>query len=148
MLKKLQKENKEWTEYNFPNKEPWHPLLGVVEEVGELAHAHLKMVQGIRRNEKLMDLAYDAVGDIIIYLADYCNQMNFDLEGIVKNTWDQVKQRNWKENPDTGKPMTKPIEDKIKELRKQDHEYRCIERQVWGDGLCECRIKYPLKIGK
>ena len=103
MLNKLQKENKEWTAYNFPNKKPWHPLLGVVEEVGELAHAHLKSVQKIRQNENLTRQAKDAIADIIIYLSDYCNQMDFDLEKIVTETWSQVKQRDWKKNSDTDK---------------------------------------------
>ncbi len=102
-LKVLQIENKEWANHNFPNKKSWQPLLGVVEEVGELAHAHLKATQKIRGNEQLRYLAIDAIGDVVIYLADYCNQMGFDLEEIVKMTWKQVKQRDWKKNPETGK---------------------------------------------
>lgn len=36
-LDTIQKEAREWTERNFPNQ-PWiHPLIGMIEEVGELA---------------------------------------------------------------------------------------------------------------
>ena len=102
MLKKLQLENKIWSEYNFPNKEPWEPLLGVVEEVGELAHAHLKAVQKIRVDEELIALSKDAIGDIVVFLADYCNQMEFDLEKIVEEVWNEVKQRDWQKDPEKG----------------------------------------------
>ena len=37
---------------------------------------------------------------------------------------------------------------KISDLEKEGHPSHCAARQVWGDGLCECRVKYPLKIGK
>lgn len=42
----------------------------------------------------------------------------------------------------------KPEINAIKELKKQGHTLNCAIRQISGDGLCECRVKYPLKIGK
>jgi len=103
MLKKLQQEQKIWADYNFPNKQSWHPLMGAVEELGELAHAHLKTDQGIRTNKPLEELAKNAIGDIIIYLVGYCSQMGFDLESIVEETWQEVKQRDWIKYPMNGK---------------------------------------------
>jgi hypothetical protein len=51
MLKQLQKEIGEWRSKNFPNTEKWEPLVGIMEELGELSHAHLKQFQNIRNNE-------------------------------------------------------------------------------------------------
>jgi hypothetical protein len=38
MLSKLQKEHAVWQRRNFPNAEKWECLVGLQEEVGELAH--------------------------------------------------------------------------------------------------------------
>ena len=102
-LKTLQAEHKEWLAHNFPNQVdfPYHALLGVVEEVGELSHAHLKREQGIRGTaEKHHEDAKDAVGDIIIYLASYCNTMGYDLDACVSLAWTQVRDRDWQADPE------------------------------------------------
>ena len=76
------------------------PLLGVCEEAGELCHAHLKAEQGIRgTQDEHLEAKKDAIGDIVIYLADYCSQQGIDLERSIENTWAKVKQRDWKQNP-------------------------------------------------
>lgn len=93
-LKQLQAEVKEWATHNFPEAERVDPVLGVAEETGELCHAVLKMKQGIRTSEDHMEEAIDAIGDLVIYLADVCNKYGFDLESIVYSTWDEVKQRD------------------------------------------------------
>ena len=77
-LIQLQREVQAWTAKNFPNNKPYQPLLGVAEEVGELCHAHLKQEQGIRNTTQANK--EDAVGDIIIYLADYCNRNNIHID--------------------------------------------------------------------
>jgi NTP pyrophosphatase (non-canonical NTP hydrolase) len=85
---------------NFGPHPAWHPLLGAVEEIGELAHSFLKAEQGIRgTKEEHEAAAKDAVADTIIYLADFCSCVGFDLEAIVDMTWDEVKRRDWKKNP-------------------------------------------------
>lgn len=44
----------------------------------------------------------DAIGDVIVYLADLCRRNGMDLDEAVTRTWDQVKQRDWLNNPATG----------------------------------------------
>lgn len=96
----LQEEQREWVAHNFPGRESWNPLLGIGEEVGELMHAHLKGHQGIRGTvEEHRAKGRDAVGDILIYLADYCSAMGFDLQQCVEETWAKVKRRDWRANP-------------------------------------------------
>lgn len=112
----LQNGVKIWTRQNFgkPEDRASHqPLLGVSEEVGELCHAHLKAEQGIRGTpEELEAKAKDAVGDILIYLADYCNLRGFDMQEIIEQTWLEVRKRDWKKNSKTGK-----TEDDIMSMR-------------------------------
>jgi len=103
-LDDLQKEVKEWSSRNFPNNKPHHPLLGVQEEVGELSHAHLKLEQGIRGTPEEHRIAKaDAVGDVIVYLADYCWRNGLHIGDCVRFAWGEVKQRDWLKNKDDGK---------------------------------------------
>jgi NTP pyrophosphatase (non-canonical NTP hydrolase) len=103
-LRNLQVRHRLWLEHNFPNQQEHDALLGLVEEVGELAHAHLKASQGIRGTSlKHRDDAIDAIGDIIIYLASYCNTNGYDLEQCLISAWDEVKNRDWVKYPKDGK---------------------------------------------
>lgn len=91
-----------WSKKNFPKQERYHPLLGLIEEVGELAHAHLKREQRIRTRKSHIDQKCDAIGDIVIYLADYCARNNLDLEGCVRDAWEKVEKRDWVGDPEEG----------------------------------------------
>ncbi len=101
-LRQLQEEVRPWTEHNFGHRPSWQPLLGLMEELGELSHAHLKGEQKIRTNEDHLASAQDAVGDLIIYLADYCNLRGFDMQTILQATWEKVMKRDWIASPGTG----------------------------------------------
>ena len=103
LTEKMQRTVGDWATKNFGAGRPsYWPLLGVVEEVGELCHAHLKGEQGVRTNEDHLANAKDAVGDILIYMMDYCECMGFDMEEIFNETWAEVSKRDWKKNPETG----------------------------------------------
>lgn len=176
-LYEIQKEQKEWSKKNFGEQPAYLALLGAVEELGELAHAHLKWSQRIRGDEaKHAESAKDAVGDTIIYLMDYANRKHiqidykpssmemfgetstdalfcahenlsvlisadkkvneqyapksclensirvvlwclesycyirkFDFERIVTETWEIVRQRDWKANPATGTDSSETV---------------------------------------
>lgn len=116
----LQDEVSEWALKNFGPQPIHRPVMGVSEEVGELAeaalsllkvvaasgrlsHAQLKKEQGIRGGEeKYLAAAENAVGDIIIYLCDYCSKAKLSIAGAIQKTWNEVKQRDWRKNPVTG----------------------------------------------
>lgn len=94
-----------WEQDNFPNdiKNPWVNLLGVSEEVGELCHSYLKLHQKIRGSEqKHIEEGKDAVGDILIYLFNFCSKMGWNLEDCLKSAMDQVLGRDWISNPEIG----------------------------------------------
>ena len=52
----------EWSQHNFGNQLPHRPLIGIIEELLELSTAF----EELRRGAVL-----DAVGDVVIYMADY-----------------------------------------------------------------------------
>jgi NTP pyrophosphatase (non-canonical NTP hydrolase) len=100
---KLQDEVRQWANANFGDVPSWQPLLGVQEEAGELCHAFLKREQQIRGDrEKHNHDMRDAVGDIVIYLLDFCSREGIDFEQAVRDTWATVQRRDWKANPATG----------------------------------------------
>lgn len=103
-IRKMQQENERWARENFTDT--YHlkhnPVLGICEEAGELCHAFLKSEQGIRINENHSEDMVDAIGDIFVYMMDFCNRNKIDLESTMQIVWDKVKQRNWKENKETG----------------------------------------------
>jgi hypothetical protein len=111
-LKQFQMGVAGWRARNFPNTHnerhltyAMDPLIGVLEELGELSHAHLKMRQGIRGDsERHIVAAKDAVGDIVVYLADYCSRMGFSLEECTTMAWESVQKRDWVKYPETGRP--------------------------------------------
>ena len=86
MFKQLQEQHKEWAFANFGEQETEDYALGMIEEVGELAHAVLKRKQGIRNNENHDDNIKDAIGDIVIYLIGFCNSEDIDLQDSFTST--------------------------------------------------------------
>lgn len=100
----MQVMHKEWLDRNFPNQQPHDGLLGITEEVGELAHAHLKGEQGIRHTpDEIREMKIDALGDIFIFMLSYCNTNEIDLSLAIDDTWNKiVSRRDWITNPTDG----------------------------------------------
>lgn len=88
----------------FGKQEKWQPLLGLVEELGELSHGFLKKSQNIRGSAADHDAAMeDAVGDILIYLAGFCTANDISLGRAFERAWDEVSSRDWNRFPKNGK---------------------------------------------
>jgi len=98
--RKMQEEQDKWARANFgPNNTDW-VILGIGEEVGELMHSHLKRAQGIRGTKEQHDMdGKDAIGDMFIYMLDYCTGMDWDFWTIACLTWAKVKSRDWRKDP-------------------------------------------------
>ncbi len=101
-LRQLQSEVGEWSYDNFGLQQSYRPLLGIGEELGELNHAHLKREQGIRGKQDYREAQMDAIGDLVIYLCDYCAKEGIDLSDAVASTWAIVQTRDWKRFPRNG----------------------------------------------
>lgn len=106
-IRETQHEIIEWSRKNFGQPVPIaldiSSLLGVVEEVGELAHSILKLSQGIRGTptEHMANIE-DAVGDILVYLFDFCSRNGMDAEDILRKVWGRVKERDWQKDKEKG----------------------------------------------
>src|SRR5581483_12067265 len=98
-IQEIQAENASWVQANFPHHNTDHPLLGVIEEVGELCHAVLKRKQNIRTEEDHIEKERDAIGDIVIFLMDYCTCRGYDLTTVVNEVWEKVRLRDWRKDP-------------------------------------------------
>ena len=96
-MDRIQSELVEWQKHNFPNREVWHPLLGIGEEAGELYHAFLKRAQGIRGTKAEHDAAIkDVLADLYIFMADFANAEGIDLQKTIEQVWDGVvSRRDW-----------------------------------------------------
>lgn len=95
MLSKLQSEHAVWQRRNFPNAERWECLVGLQEEIGELAHSFLKKHQGIRMEEDHDERMRDAIGDIVIYLIGFCTLNQINVDECIDMAWSEVKKRDW-----------------------------------------------------
>lgn len=101
-ITEIQQEIAEWTAHNFPTSQSWQQLLGCQEELGELSHEYLKKAQKIREHENYKLNARDAIGDLMIYLLNFCNHEGFSVEEVLNETWDEVRKRDWIKNSVSG----------------------------------------------
>ena len=83
MLKLIQKEMEQ---LKIINRDRHLPLLGIVEQVGELSHSVRKRDHGIETNESPAEIK-DAVAGIVIALCDFCNVEDIDLQNTVQKIW-------------------------------------------------------------
>src|SRR5690349_11211377 len=109
-LREIQAQIREWADRNFKNNTSKAtgaelgsvaPLLGIVEEAGELSHCVLKRHEGIRGYDD--DAKYttdrdDALADILVYLCDFAGREGVDLLSALNKTWARVRQRDWEKN--------------------------------------------------
>lgn len=97
----LQQKHAKWTFKNFGRKlgpeRCLQPLAGVTEEAGELAHAILKLTQGIRNDEPHYEDGQDAIGDVVMYLLDICTRMGWSFNDCLVKAWDTIEKRDWTE---------------------------------------------------
>lgn len=94
-----------WRNVNFPNATAEEQFMGMVEELGELSHAILKNKQGIRGMDDSVAFraaVMDAVGDLMIFAAGFCDKMDIQLGECVSNAWAEVMERDWITAPDNG----------------------------------------------
>ena len=81
VLGQMVREVGEWAVRNFGEEDGFNSYMGVIEEKGDLAHALLKMKQGIRGStEKHLADARDAVADLAIYLCNFCSREKLALD--------------------------------------------------------------------
>jgi NTP pyrophosphatase (non-canonical NTP hydrolase) len=99
-LWELQEEIAEWAGRNFPTDTRETVVLGLAEETGELCRAALKGYQGIRgTSEEWEKEAYKEIGDVFLKLAHVCCVWGFDLENVIRDRWNVIRQRDFVTDP-------------------------------------------------
>lgn len=93
----------DWQKRNFGEQESWKCLLGLQEELGELSHSWLKRSQNIRIEENHDEKIKDAVGDIFIYLMNFCNLDGIKFTDCLKVALDEISNRDWMKNKVDGR---------------------------------------------
>ncbi len=100
----IQEEQIEWSERNFGKQHARYPLLGMIEEVLELDAAWKARTDACMFDippQEVMDRmnaeVLDAVGDIGIYMLDYCGKKGLSLNDLWKNRifYDVQTQTKW-----------------------------------------------------
>lgn len=94
-----------WAKRNFGNQDPSIPLLGVVEELGELSRAFIKnklKIRGYADEEVFRTKVKDALCDIIVFMIVFADSINIDLVDSFENEWRNVRTRDWVKYPKNG----------------------------------------------
>ena len=81
--------------YQVPDNFKVAPLLGIVEETGEMVTA----VMDMNRKEDVED----AIGDLQVFLLHLCEVSGYNADAALKGVWSKVRQRDWKKNKENGK---------------------------------------------
>lgn len=85
-LDTIQAEQTAWSLKNFGGQPAHRPMLGIIEELCELEEALLQ-VDGDARDEADDEAAIDAIGDVAIYMLDYCGKRGWRMQEL----WDARK---------------------------------------------------------
>ena len=103
-MKTLGKEIKDWAIKQFGEEDAESMFFAsLVEEIGELSHALLKKKQKIRYTEEEVDQKIrQEIADVCIALMGLASKLDVDLEQAVLDKWNEVKTRDWKQNPISG----------------------------------------------
>ena len=94
-LEDLQKEIHNWNGEKFPTAPSYLALLKVGEEYGELNSHYIGRIEQ-RVGKAPVDHQAgieDAVGDIVISLAVFCEREHLDMDSIVERVWAEVSSR-------------------------------------------------------
>lgn len=93
-----------WAERNFGKaRDSSLLLLGAMEELGEVCRVVLKREQGIRFTKAEAKAAIrDEIGDVLVYLANFCQAEGISMEQAVNAKWAKVRERDWRADPRRG----------------------------------------------
>jgi hypothetical protein len=79
-LKEMQRQHKAWVEHNFPNRDVFHTLAQLAEEIGEGAQ---EMLTVLPADECVLTPGQSKeLSDVVITCADLCTKLGWDLADI------------------------------------------------------------------
>lgn len=96
----FQRSVRNWLGDNFPPIDLATLQLLLTEEVGELSRAIAKRAVGIRGTQEEWDQEiYKEIGDVLLALLHVTSEMGFDIELVVHDRWQTIRQRNYVTDP-------------------------------------------------
>lgn len=102
-LRQYQTEIADWAFGNFGPEPAMNQIVGLAEEVGELARAVLKKERGIRGSDgEWHEEIEKEIGDVAISLLMVCNSVGVNFEEMLRERWEHVKARSVNHDPING----------------------------------------------
>jgi len=82
LFQTLQEDVYNWSLKNFGDQRDFYPFMGLGEEAGELADALESPIEptDVENNFEPSEEELDAVGDMLVYLADFCARRGLDYQ--------------------------------------------------------------------
>jgi len=80
-------------------------LKNVMRKIGDICRSDIKQIQGIRGyddEQKVMFSLKDSIGDLTIFLINYCNLKKISFADCISLAYEQVISRDWKKNSYNG----------------------------------------------
>lgn len=147
-LIKYQQLLEDWQLKNFPDQSDnkFAMIVGMVEELGELAHAVLKNAQGIRdmdNEQAVKDAIADAYGDMNVYGMQLLTMCDIDVEDALTETIEHVLQRDWTKNKKDGSvEKSVPAKNPAKKAAKKSAK-KTVKKSDKKSPIP--KLKYPIK---
>lgn len=111
-LDDLQKEIHSWANENFGSRKEEDILLNITSEFGIIFEQKLEeivpLLHASRQASKICSYRkYDdklkkSLGTLMIHILDYCSLRKWSYNDILKNTWEDVSNREWIHDPLNG----------------------------------------------
>lgn len=122
-LSQIQAEQMEWSVRNFGQQPAHRPMLGIIEELCELDEA-LLLHEDTEESQKPV---LDAIGDVAIYMLDYCGKRGWNLQDFREHQRpsDNFEDFTFGDNADGFPPVT-PF------IRKLSHSQLKGEQNIRG----------------
>jgi NTP pyrophosphatase (non-canonical NTP hydrolase) len=103
-IEEIQKQMSEWRHRNFSHTSIEGLFRKAMEELGELAEAGGKRLDGIGRSPQMWEAKEkDAIGDITLVLLAYCEARGFSFMECLEAAWDEVGKRDFRRYPRNGR---------------------------------------------
>lgn len=101
-LNGYQRQINEWQDRNFGPQTTETMVLGMMEEIGEVARYLVKRRNRIRSEVSQPGTVPHEIGDVIVFALQVLTNEGWEAERVLGETFERVLARDWKLNPENG----------------------------------------------
>jgi len=87
------------------------PMFGAVEELGEIAELFTSYEFNQINQEEFRKGLVDGLADLLVFSLDFAGRNGIDAEAALALTWNKVKTRDWKKNPQNANVLSELLPD-------------------------------------